>query len=122
MCYDEKSTGREIWQICKGELIWTFKKVEQNRIIKTIIAMGILLLAFFIQGAVVAIKGFEGIKSAVVRGFVLWGLVGLTIAFYCIKRKRLSVPGFCKTKYIFIKELHYFIPLIVIPSFRFFVG
>lgn len=98
------------------------QKDGANRIIKTIIAMGILLLAFFIQGAVVAIKGFEGIKSAVVRGFVLWGLVVLTIALYCIKRKKLSMLGFRRTNYIFIKELYYFIPLIVIALIPLFCG
>lgn len=98
------------------------QKEGADRIIKTIIAMGILLLAFFVQGAVVVINGLEGIKSAVVRGFVLWGLVVLTIALFCIKRKRLSVLGFRRINYIFIKELYYFIPLIVIALIPFFCG
>ncbi len=98
------------------------QKDGADRIIKTIIAMGILLLVFFIQGAVVVVKGFEGIKSVVVRGFILWGLVVLTIAFCCIKYKRLSLLGFRRTDYNLIKQLYFFIPLVVIALIPFFCG
>lgn len=98
------------------------QKDAAGRIIKTIIAMGILLLAFFVQGAVAVVSGLEGIESAVVRGFVLWGLVLITVVFCCMKHKRLSLPGFYRTNYILAKRLYYFIPLIAVALIPFFCG
>lgn len=90
------------------------QKDRADRVIKTIIAMGILLLAFFVQGAAVVVNELKGIESAVVRGFVLWGLVLVTVAICRMKNKRLSLLGFRRTDYISVKRLYYFIPLIVI--------
>lgn len=98
------------------------QKDRANRIIKTIIAMGILLLVFFVQGAAVVVNELEGIESAVVRGFVLWGLVLITIAICCMKNKRLSLLGFRRTDYISVKRLYYFIPLIIIALIPFSCG
>lgn len=87
---------------------------NQKRIVKTIIAMAILLLFFFIQGAVVVVNNLEGIESAVVRGIIIWGLVFITIAFYFLKYRTLTSLGFCKSKDGSFKQLMFFIPLIVI--------
>lgn len=96
------------------------QKDGADRIIKTIIATGILLLVFFVQGAAVVVNGLEGIESAVVRGFVLWSLVLITIAF--CKYRRLSFPGFHRTNRISVRQLYYFIPLIVIALTPFCCG
>lgn len=98
------------------------QKDGANRIIKTIIAMGVLLFVFFVQGAVVAVNGLEGMESAVVRGSVLWGFVFITMVFFCIKHKSLSSLGFHRTNHIFVKQLYYFIPLIVIALAPFSCG
>lgn len=83
-------------------------------IIKTIIAMVILLSAFFIQGAVVVVGGLDGIESVLVRGSILWGLALATITFYSMKQRSPSMLGFHKTKRIYAKRLFYFVPLTVI--------
>ena len=56
------------------------QKNGAHRIIKTVLAMGAVLLAFFVQGAVVVVNGLDGIASAVVRGAIIWGVVLLTAA------------------------------------------
>ena len=98
------------------------QKDGANRIIKTIIAMGILLLVFFVQGAVVVVSGLEGIESAVIRSFVLWGLALITIVYCRMKHKGLSFLGFRRTNYILVKQLYYFIPLIIVALIPFFCG
>lgn len=98
------------------------QKAGANRIIKTIIVTGALLFAFFVQGAVVVVNNLEGIASAVVRGFFLWGFMLITIAFYCIKHRRLSSLGFHRTNHILVKQLYYFIPLIAIALLPFSSG
>lgn len=98
------------------------QKDGARRIIKTILAMGILLLAFFAQGAAVVVNDLEGIESAVVRGSVLWGLASVAIAFCCMKYKRLSLLGFFRANYPSVKQLYYFIPLIVIALLHFACG
>lgn len=91
-------------------------------IIKTITAMGILLSVFFVQGAVVVINDLEGIESAVVRGIVLWGFVLITAVFFCMKHRRLSLPGFHRTNHMMVRQLYYFIPLTVIALVPFSCG
>ena len=53
--------------------------IQERIILKTAIAMLVLLLFFFAQGAIVVITGIDGIPSALIRGAVIWGLVIITL-------------------------------------------
>ena len=48
---------------------------KDKRIIKTVIATMVLLIAFFVQGAVVIMWGIFGVNSALLRGDIIWTLV-----------------------------------------------
>ena len=52
--------------------------IQERIILKTAIAMLVLLLFFFAQGAIVVITGIDGIPSALIRGAVIWELVIIT--------------------------------------------
>ena len=72
------------------------KEKKDKRIIKTVIATMVLLIAFFVQGAVVIMWGISGVNSALLRGGIIWTLVILTLLYYALKYKSLSILGFVK--------------------------
>ena len=76
-----------------------------DRVAKTVITAGILLLFFFVQGAIVVVSGLKEIGSVAVRGFVLWGLVLITLAFCRMKHRKISLLGFQKINRISLKQL-----------------
>ena len=88
--------------------------MKDHRTLKTILAMGVLLLVFFLQGAVVAIGDLDGIASAVVRGAIIWGLALITTVFYLMRHKRLDFLGFAKPRRGAFKRLYYFVPPIAV--------
>lgn len=93
-----------------------------HRTAKTIIAAGILLLVFFFQGAAVAVYNLDGIKSAVVRGLIIWSLVLITVAFCGVKYRTLELLGFDKPNSDSFKQLYFFVPLIIIALTNFSCG
>lgn len=98
------------------------QKNGAHRIIKTVLAMGAVLLAFFFQGAVVVVNGLDGIASAVVRGAIIWGLVLLTAAVCLIGYRRLDLLGFKRANRGSFQPLYFFIPLIFIALSGLFCG
>ena len=98
-------------------------KMKQERIIlKTALAMYLLLLFFFAQGAIVTITGIEGVPSALIRGAVIWGLVIITLAYYIIRFKGISKLGFHGTEKGAAKRMLYFVPLLLIAFSPFAAG
>lgn len=67
------------------------QKVKDYTSIKTFFATMVLLIFFFIQGAVVVINNIEGTESAVIRGVII-GLAAiaaiLLVTAYRTTRKR----------------------------------
>ena len=97
-------------------------KRGEHRAAKTVLAMGVLLLVFFFQGAAVAVNNLDGIASAVVRGSIIWGLVLVTAAFCLIKYRRLDLLGFARPNSGSFKQLYFFIPLIAAALASFSCG
>lgn len=116
---DENTTIRQIG--IRGNHM-DVQKNRLHRIAKTIIAMGILLVIFFFQGATVMVNNLEGIVSAVVRGGIIWGLVLITIGFYNVKYRTLHLLGFNKPNNVSFKQLYFFVPLILIALTNFSCG
>ena len=97
--------------------------MKQERIIlKTALAMFLLLLFFFAQGAIVTITGIEGVPSALIRGAVIWGLVIITLAYYIIRFKGISKLGFHGAEKGAAKRMLYFVPLLLIAFSPFAAG
>lgn len=98
------------------------KEKKDKRIIKTVIATMVLLIAFFVQGAVVVMWGISGVNSALYRGCIIWTLVILTLLYYSLKYKSLSILGFVRMEKGTAKRLLFFIPLFVIAFSHFIAG
>lgn len=49
--------------------------MKKSKVFITVIAMVVLLLFFFTQGAIVMMTNMEGLKSILVRATVIWLLV-----------------------------------------------
>lgn len=82
--------------------------------LKTTVALMLLLLFFFVQGAIVVITKIKGVQSAIARGTVIWSLVVITLAYYIIKYRGISVLGFRKVKKGTAKRVLYYSPLLLI--------
>ena len=82
--------------------------------LKTTVALMLLLLFFFVQGAIVVITKIEGVQSAIVRGTVIWSLVVITLAYYIIRYRGISMLGFRKVKKGTAKRVLYYSPLLLI--------
>ena len=82
--------------------------------LKTAVALMLLLLFFFVQGAIVVITKIKGVQSAIVRGTVIWSLVVITLAYYIIKYRGISMLGFRKVKKGTAKRVLYYSPLLLI--------
>ena len=96
--------------------------IQERIILKTAIAMLVLLLFFFAQGAIVVITGIDGIPSALIRGAVIWGLVIITLAYYIIRFKGISKLGFHGAEKGAAKRMLYFVPLLLIAFSPFAAG
>ena len=82
--------------------------------LKTAVALMLLLLFFFVQGAIVVITKMEGVQSAIIRGTVIWILVVITLAYYIIRYRGISMLGFRKVKKGTAKSVLYYSPLLFI--------
>ena len=82
--------------------------------LKTTVALMLLLLFFFAQGTIVVITKIKGVQSAIVRGTVIWSLVVITLAYYIIKYRGISVLGFRKVKKGTAKRVLYYSPVLLI--------
>ncbi|MBQ1490636.1 MAG: CPBP family intramembrane metalloprotease, partial [Blautia sp.] len=80
----------------------------------TAIAMIILLLFFFTQGAIVVMGQIEGTQSALIRGGVIWCLVVGTLLYFFIRNKNLQTLGFRKAEPGAAKKVLYYLPLLCI--------
>lgn len=98
------------------------QKKGEHRTIKVILAMGVLLLVFFFQGAAVVINNLDGIASAIVRGSIIWALVLTTVVFCLIKYRRLDLLGFTRPNNGSFKQLYFFIPPIFVALTSFAYG
>lgn len=98
------------------------QKNNTHRIAKTAAAAGVLLLVFFFQGALAVINGLEGSQSAAVRGLVIWGFTLITAVLFYIKHKTLKLLGFSKPVSGSLKQLYFFVPLIIVALISFSCG
>ena len=90
------------------------RKEKEYTSIKTFFATMVLLLFFFLQGAVVVINKIEGTESAVIRGGIIGLAAIVAIVFSLLKNKNLTSIGFHKPEQGASKQLLYYIPLVVI--------
>ena len=84
-------------------------KRKDRIVLKTALAMFVLLLFFFAQGALVVITGIDGVPSALIRGAVIWGLVAVTLAYSVIRYKGISKLGFRGAEKGAAKRMLYFL-------------
>lgn len=98
------------------------RKEKDYTSIKTFFATMVLLIFFFLQGAVVVINKIEGTESAVVRGVIIGLAAIVAIVFSLIKNKNLTSVGFRKPEQGASKKLLYYIPLLVIALSAWGVG
>ena len=97
-------------------------KRKDRIVLKTALAMFVLLLFFFAQGALVVITGIDGVPSALIRGAVIWGLVAVTLAYSVIRYKGISKLGFRGAEKGAAKRMLYFSPLLLIAFSPFAAG
>ena len=88
--------------------------IQERIILKTAIAMLVLLLFFFAQGAIVVIMEIDGVPSLLIRGAVIWALVVITLAYYIIRYKEISGLGFRGMEQGAARRMLYFAPLLLI--------
>lgn len=99
------------------------QKTKKERLIfKTVIALFVFLLFFFVQGAIVVINQIEGLKSIMIRGSIIWCLAIVTMIFYAIKDKSLRQLGFTGMEPGSARKLLYFVPLLLIACSHFTAG
>jgi hypothetical protein len=95
---------------------------KDYKVIKTIIATMVLLVFYFVQGAVVIINELEGTKSALIRGMIIWTLVFVAVVFSLIKNRNLTSIGFCKPEKNSSKKLLFYIPMLVVALLAWVLG
>ena len=78
--------------------------MKNNRILRTMIALLILLAFFFVQGAAAVAGHLEGTTSALVRGGIIWLLVICTLLYFAVRHKSIAVLRFCRPKEGSLKE------------------
>lgn len=96
--------------------------MKNKTVFKTVIALLILLVFFFAQGAVVVVNHLEGTVSALIRGSIIWLLVIGTLLYYAVRYKSISVLGFRSSNLGSSKKLLFYIPLLVIAFSHFVAG
>ncbi|MBO7486239.1 MAG: alpha/beta fold hydrolase [Spirochaetaceae bacterium] len=96
--------------------------MKYKLILKTIIALLILLVFFFAQGAVVVVNHLEGTKSALIRGGIIWLLVISTLLYFTVKYKNISILGFRSPKHGSSRMFLFYIPLLLIAFLHFVAG
>ena len=96
--------------------------MKNNRVLRTMIALLILLAFFFVQGAAAVAGHLEGTTSALVRGSIIWLLVICTLLYFAVRHKSISVLGFRRPKEDSSKKLLFCIPLIVVALSHFVAG
>lgn len=96
--------------------------MKNNRILRTMIALLILLAFFFVQGAAAVAGHLEGTTSALVRGGIIWLLVICTLLYFAVRHKSIAALGFCRPKEGSLKKLLFCVPLIVIALSHFAAG
>jgi membrane protease YdiL (CAAX protease family) len=95
---------------------------KDYKVIKTIIATMVLLVFYFVQGAVVIINELEGTKSVLIQGMIIWTSVIVAVVFSLIKNRNLTSIGFCKPEKNSSKESLYYIPMLVVALLAWILG
>ena len=98
------------------------KEKKDRVILKTVIAMLVVLIVFFIQGAVAVVGQARGLASAATRGAILWGSVLLTILFFFVKNKEIASLGFRKMAPGAAKKLLFFVPILAVALSNLIAG
>ncbi len=96
--------------------------MKNKQVLRTLIALLILLAFFFVQGAAAVIGQLEGAASALVRGGILWLLVICTLLYFAVRHKTVSIAGFRRPKRGSSRQLLFYIPLFVIALTHFAAG
>lgn len=96
--------------------------MKNKQVPRTVIALLILLVFFFAQGAAAVVFQLEGSVSALVRGGIIWLLVICTLLYFAVRHKSIAVLGFCRPREGSLKKLLFCIPLIVIALSHFVAG
>ena len=96
--------------------------MKNKQVPGTVIALLILLVFFFVQGAAAVVFQLEGSVSALVRGGIIWLLVICTLLYFAVRHKSISVLGIRRPKKGSSKKLLFCIPLIVVALSHFVAG
>lgn len=95
---------------------------QNKKILKTIIAMATFLLFMFAQGAIVVTGCIDRYWALWARAGIIWGLVLITLCFFWVRFKSVSVLGFRKTQPGSAKRVLFYVPLVLISSLYFVTG
>ena len=98
------------------------KKSKNRRILKTIAALVVFLLFMVAQGAIVVTGCIDSYWAIWARAGVIWGLVVITLCFYWMRFKRISVLGFRKIQPGSAKRVLFYVPLLLIALLYFVTG
>lgn len=83
-------------------------------VLHTVIAMCTVMLFYFMAGAAVVTRGLEGSVAARTQGIFIWLSVIAVLVFYMFHKRGLSKLGFRPVKSGAVRNLFYFIPVIII--------
>lgn len=81
---------------------------------ETVLAMVVIMVFYFCQGAAVVTQGLEGAQAKWTQSVFIWSSVLVALIFFLIKNKNLVCLGFVRPDYSELKGLLYLIPMILI--------
>ena len=81
---------------------------------KTALAMGIIMVFYFVAGASVVVNSLEGTQAKLSQGIFIWLSVMAVVLFYLIRFLSIADLGFHKVREGSIRELLYQIPMLVV--------
>ena len=81
---------------------------------KTALAMGIIMVFYFVAGASVVVNSLEGTQAKLSQGIFIWLSVMAVVLFYLIRFRSIADLGFHKVREGSIRELLYLIPMLVV--------
>ena len=98
------------------------KKSSKSKIRKTIAAVFFFLLFMFAQGAIVVTACIDRYWALWARAGIIWGLVLITLCFFMVRFKSVSILGFRKTQPGSEKRVLFYVPLLLISLLYFVTG
>lgn len=87
---------------------------NKKMIITTIITMFIIMIFYFVAGALVVMNNLSGTKAALIQGSCIWMSVLSVIIYFFVCRKKLTDLGFHKPNTRSLKKVLFCIPVILV--------